>query len=59
MLNLIFDLLSDKDEELCELFSVIKLKNMYAKKVCRIERSTFLIRTEEILQYEWRDVKKK
>ncbi len=52
-----FDLLSDKDEKLCELFSVIKLKNMYGKKVRGIERSTFLIDAEGILQHEWRGVK--
>ena len=38
-----FDLLSDEDEKLCELFDVIKMKNMYGKQVRGIERSTFLI----------------
>ncbi len=52
-----FDLLSDKDENLCELFAVIKLKNMYGKKVRGIERSTFLIDANGILQHEWRGVK--
>ena len=52
-----FDLLSDKEEQLCELFSVIKMKNMYGKKVRGIERSTFLIDTNGILQHEWRGIK--
>ena len=34
-----FDLVSDKDEQLCNLFDVIKLKNMYGKQVRGIERS--------------------
>ena len=38
-----FDLLSDEDETLCNLFDVIKEKNMYGKKHMGIERSTFLI----------------
>ena len=38
-----FELLSDEDETLCKLFDVIKMKNMYGKKVRGIERSTFLI----------------
>jgi len=52
-----FDLLSDKEEKLCALFSVIKMKNMYGKKVRGIERSTFLIDADGILQQEWRGVK--
>jgi len=52
-----FDLLSDKEEQLCELFSVIKMKNMYGKKVRGIERSTFLIDANGILQHEWRGIK--
>jgi len=52
-----FDLLSDKEEELCEFFSVMKMKNMYGKKVRGIERSTFLIDADGILQHEWRGLK--
>ncbi len=52
-----FDLLSDEDEELCELFDVIKEKNMYGKKVMGIERSTFLIDETGVLRQEWRKVK--
>jgi peroxiredoxin Q/BCP len=52
-----FELLSDKDEELCKLFDVIKMKNMYGKKVRGIERSTFLIDSNGKLKQEWRKVK--
>ncbi len=52
-----FDLLSDKEEKLCDQFDVIKEKNMYGKKVMGIERSTFLIDKEGVLQQEWRKVK--
>ena len=52
-----FELLSDQDEELCKLFDVIKMKNMYGKKVRGIERSTFLIDSSGKLRQEWRKVK--
>jgi len=52
-----FDLLSDEDESLCKLFDVIKIKNMYGKKVRGIERSTFLIDASGKLRQEWRKVK--
>lgn len=52
-----FDLLSDPDEELCKLFDVIKMKNMYGKQVRGIERSTFLIDQKGVLRKEWRKVK--
>ncbi len=54
-----FELLSDKEEKLCQLFNVIKMKNMYGKQVRGIERSTFLIDEEGILIYQWRKVKVK
>jgi peroxiredoxin Q/BCP len=52
-----FELLSDKEETLCQLFDVIKEKNMYGKKVMGIERSTFLLDEKGILRQEWRKVK--
>ncbi len=52
-----FELISDESEELCKLFDVIKLKNMYGKQVLGIERSTFLIDKDGILRNEWRKVK--
>ena len=54
-----FDLLSDKEEKLCQLFDVIKMKNMYGKQVRGIERSTFLIDEQGILIHQWRKVKVK
>jgi len=52
-----FDLLSDKDEVLCQAFDVIKLKKMYGKESLGIERSTFLIDEQGILIKEWRGIK--
>ena len=52
-----FDLISDKEETLCNLFDVIKEKNMYGKKVFGIERSTFLLDEKGVLRQEWRKVK--
>jgi peroxiredoxin Q/BCP len=52
-----FELLSDKDETLCKLFDVIKMKNMYGKQVRGIERSTFLIDSNAKLKKEWRKLK--
>ena len=40
--NLSINLISDKEEVLCQHFDVIKEKNMYGKKVMGIERSTFI-----------------
>jgi peroxiredoxin Q/BCP len=52
-----FELISDADEKLCKQFGVIKMKNMYGKKVRGIERSTFVIDGEGTLVREWRGVK--
>lgn len=52
-----FELLSDEDEQLCKLFDVIKMKNMYGKQVLGIERSTFVIDKTGKLAREWRKVK--
>jgi len=52
-----FELISDPDEELCALFGVMKMKNMYGKQVRGIERSTFLIDAAGVLRREWRGVK--
>ena len=52
-----FDLISDPDETLCELFGVMKMKNMYGRQVRGIERSTFVIDREGKLAREWRGVK--
>ena len=52
-----FELLSDAQETACAVFGVIKMKNMYGKKVRGIERSTFVIDGEGRLAREWRGVK--
>ncbi|MDG0818245.1 peroxiredoxin [Bdellovibrio svalbardensis] len=52
-----FELLSDEDESVCQLFDVIKEKNMYGKMVLGIERSTFVIDEEGKLVGEYRKIK--
>ena len=52
-----FDLLADVDEKVCELFGVMKMKNMYGKQVRGIERSTFAIAPDGAIAREWRGVK--
>lgn len=52
-----FELISDKDEQLCQLFDVIKLKKLYGKEYLGIDRSTFLIDAAGVLRQEWRGVK--
>ena len=54
-----FDLIADTEETLCNAFGVIKMKNMYGKKVRGIERSTFIIDDQGVLRHEWRGVKVK
>ena len=56
-MNFPFPLISDPDEALCARFGVIKMKNMYGKKVRGIERSTFLIGPDRTLIRAWRGVK--
>jgi peroxiredoxin Q/BCP len=52
-----FELLSDEDETVCKLFDVIKMKNMYGRKVRGIVRSTFVVDEKGVLAREWRGVK--
>ncbi len=52
-----FELISDADEELCNIFNVMREKNMYGRKVMGVERSTFLIDEKGVLREEWRKVK--
>lgn len=52
-----FELLSDVDEVVCQLYYVLKEKMMYGKRTFSIERSTFLIDKLGILHQEWRKVK--
>jgi peroxiredoxin Q/BCP len=52
-----FELLSDSEESACKIFDVIKMKNMYGKKVRGIERSTFVIDGRGVVRRVWRGVK--
>ena len=52
-----FELLSDPDENVCSIFDVMKMKNMYGRQVRGIERSTFVIDREGRIAKAWRGVK--
>lgn len=54
--NFPFELIADPEEQICQLFDVIKMKNMYGKQVRGIERSTFLIDQQGILRHAWRKI---
>jgi peroxiredoxin Q/BCP len=52
-----FHLLSDSDELLCKQFDVIHEKKLYGRTYMGIERSTFLIGPDGVLQLEWRKLR--
>jgi peroxiredoxin Q/BCP len=52
-----FQLIADEDGKICDAYDVIKEKNMYGKKYMGIERSTFLIDQQGMIQHIWRGVK--
>ena len=52
-----FELLSDEEKRVCELFGVWKEKRLYRRKYMGVERSTFLIDAAGVLRREWRKVK--
>ncbi|SHF18150.1 peroxiredoxin Q/BCP [Seinonella peptonophila] len=54
-----FALLSDEDGSVCNLYDVMKEKNMFGKKVMGIERSTFLIDPDGVIVKAYRKVKAK
>ena len=54
-----FELISDPDGTLCELFGVIKDKSMYGRTFLGIQRSTFLIDSDGRLRRVWRKVRVK
>lgn len=56
-LEMPFELISDPDEKVCNIFDVMKMKNMYGKQVRGVERSTFVINKKGILVQEWRGLK--
>ena len=55
--SLPFALLSDADERVCNLFGIIRTKNMYGKQVRGIERSTFVFDKAGALRQEWRGLR--
>lgn len=52
-----FELLADTEEKVCELFGVMKLKNLYGKQVRGVERSTFVFDVKGELVNIWRGLK--
>ena len=52
-----FELLSDEDKVVCQLFDVWKEKSMYGRKYMGVERSTFLLDARGVLRHAWRKVK--
>ena len=48
---------SDDDIKICSKFGVWVEKSMYGKKYMGIQRSTFLINTEQKIQHIWNKVK--
>ena len=52
-----FELLADAEEKACTIFGVMKMKNMYGKKVRGIERSTFVVDKDGAIAKAWRGVK--
>ena len=60
--NLLYPLLADADEKICNYFDLIKPKNMYGKLVKGVERTTFLIAPADAegnqrIQHIWPKVK--
>lgn len=56
-LNLPFILLSDSDEKVVNLYGVLKEKTMFGKTSMGIERSTFIIDEDGIIEKIYRKVK--
>ncbi|HZW67653.1 MAG TPA: thioredoxin-dependent thiol peroxidase, partial [Pseudogracilibacillus sp.] len=54
--DLPFPLLADVDKEVAELYDVWKLKKMFGKEFYGVERSTFIIDSEGVVQEAWRRV---
>ncbi len=54
-----FELISDPDETLCNLFNVIQLKKLYGREYMGIVRSTFLIDKNGNIVKHWDKVKVK
>ncbi|WP_120497072.1 thioredoxin-dependent thiol peroxidase [Kiloniella sp. EL199] len=54
-----FDLVADLDGKICEAYGVWVLKKLYGREYMGIERATFLIDPQGIVQKIWRKVKVK
>ena len=54
-----FTLISDEDGSICEKFGTWIEKSMYGRKYMGIERATFLVDAEGVIQHIWRNVKAK
>lgn len=54
-----FSLLVDENHEVADKYGVWVLKKMYGREFMGIERSTFLINEDGIVEKEWRKVKVK
>jgi len=54
-----FELISDEDETLCQIFDVIREKSLYGKKYLGVDRSTFILDKDGVLRHEFRGVKVK
>ena len=52
-----FDLLSDVDREVCELYEVWKEKNNYGKKLMGVERTTYIIDEKGVISHIFNKVK--
>lgn len=52
-----FELLSDRDETVCEQFGVMKLKTLYGKQVRGVDRSTFVFDANGTLVKSWRGLR--
>lgn len=55
--DLNFPLASDENSDVCEQYGVFKEKSMYGKTYMGIERSTFLIDENGVIEQAWRKVK--
>ena len=52
-----FELLSDPEEKVCDIFGVMKMKKLYGREYRGVDRSTFVIDREGRIAKEWRGVK--
>jgi thioredoxin-dependent peroxiredoxin len=55
--NLQFPLLADTEKEVCQNYGVLKEKSMFGKKYMGVERTTFLINEEGIIEKVFKKVK--